>query len=116
MLDGERRSRTCAPNDCPGQGAEVRARTPEKYQAYRTGQEDQLGSLGLVVNAIALFSTRYLDRAVNHVRDRGQSIDDHDLERLSPLVREHIELHGRYSFSLPEAVLSGELRPLPRRP
>jgi len=85
-------------------------------QLNRTeGRHDQLGALGLVVNAIALFNTRYLDRAVNHVRDRGESIDDHDLERLSPLVPEHIELHGRYSFSLPEAVLSGELRPLPRR-
>jgi len=56
-----------------------------------------------------------MDRAVNYVRDRGRSVDDHDLERLSPLVREHIELHGRYTFSLPEAVLSGELRPLPQR-
>jgi len=91
-------------------------RSGDLYQAYRTGQEDQLGALGLVVNAIALFNTRYLDRAVNHVRDRGKSIHDHELERLSPLVREHIELHGRYSFSLPEAVLIGELRPLPRRP
>ncbi len=90
-------------------------RRGDLHQAYRTGQEDQLGALGLVVNAIALFNTRYMDRAVTHVRGRGRSIDDHDLERLSPLVREHIELHGRYSFSLPEAVLSGELRPLPRR-
>ena len=90
-------------------------RRGDLYQAYRAGQEQQLGALGLVVNAIALFNTRYMDRAVSHVRSRGRTIDDHDLERLSPLVREHIELHGRYSFSLPDVVRDGELRPLPHR-
>ncbi len=88
-------------------------RRGDLYQAYRTGQEDQLGALGLVVNAIALFNTRYMDRAIGHVREGDKTIDDHDLERLSPLVREHIELHGRYSFSLPDAVRGGQLRPLP---
>ncbi|MGI8650111.1 MAG: Tn3 family transposase [Rubrobacter sp.] len=30
---------------------------------YREGQEDQLSSLGLVLNAVALWNTLYLDRA-----------------------------------------------------
>ena len=88
-------------------------RRGDLYQAYRAGQEDQLGALGLVVNAIALFNTRYMDRAINHVRDSGRMIHDPDIERLSPLVREHIELHGRYSFDLPDLVRDGVLRPLP---
>jgi hypothetical protein len=88
-------------------------RRGDLYQAYRTGQEEQLGALGLVVNAIALFNTRYMDRAVSHVRATGKSVDDADVERLSPLVRDHIELHGRYSFDLPEMVREGVLRPLP---
>jgi hypothetical protein len=54
-----------------------------------------------------------MDRAINFVGNHGRTIDDHDLERLSPLVREHIELHGRYSFNLPDAVRAGQLRPLP---
>ena len=35
-----------------------------------------LGALGLVVNAIALFNTRYMDRAIEHVRkgDRPSTI------------------------------------------
>jgi len=90
-------------------------RRGDLYQAYRTGQEDQLGALGLVVNAIALFNTRYMDRAVTHVRDTGKTVDDADVEHLSPLVRDHIELHGRYSFDLPEVVREGVLRPLPQR-
>ena len=66
------------------------------------------------MNAIALFNTRYMDRAVTHVRDTGKTVDDADVERLSPLVREHIELHGRYSFDLPDVVREGVLRPLPQ--
>ena len=33
---------------------------------------------------------------------------DKDIERLSPLVHEHINLHGGYYFSLPEEVQRGE--------
>ena len=32
--------------------------------------------------------------------------------RLSPLVHEHINLHGRYHFGLTEALQRGELRAL----
>ena len=39
-------------------------------------------------------------------------IQSEDITRLSPLVFEHINLLGRYAFSLPEAVSRGELRPL----
>ncbi len=44
-----------------GQRGEVRKR-------YREGQEDQLGALGLVVNAVALWNSFYLDRAAEHLR------------------------------------------------
>ena len=33
-----------------------------------------------------------------------------DVARLLPLVYEHINMLGRYSFSVPEAVTRGELR------
>ena len=33
-----------------------------------------------------------------------------DVARLSPLVYEHVNMRGRYSFSVPEAVTRGELR------
>jgi hypothetical protein len=35
-----------------------------------------------------------------------------DLARISPLVFDHINLLGRYSFSLPDSVQRGQLRPL----
>jgi hypothetical protein len=39
-------------------------------------------------------------------------INPEDVERLSPLVRHHIHLDGRYSFTLPEPLTRSELRPL----
>lgn len=37
---------------------------------------------------------------------------DEDLARLSPLIFEHINMLGRYSFAVSEEVARGELRPL----
>ena len=42
----------------------------------------------------------------------GFPVRDEDVARLSPLQHEHINMLGRYSFSVPEAVAKGELRPL----
>lgn len=84
----------------------------ELRQRYREGQEDQLGALGLVVNIIVLWNTLYMDAAVEQLRAEGFPVRPEDVARLSPLVFEHINLLGRYAFSVPEAVQRGELRPL----
>ncbi len=60
-------------------------------QRYREGQEDQLGALGLVVNAIVLWNTRQ-DAALNQLRRTGFDVRDDDVQRLSPLGHEHINL------------------------
>jgi hypothetical protein len=72
--------------------------------------EDQIGALGLALNAVVLFNTRYMDAAVNQLRADGFDVRDEDVARLSPFVRHHINMLGRYSFQLPE--LPGGLRPL----
>ena len=84
----------------------------ELRQHYREGQEDQLGALGLVLNMIALWNTIYMESAINQLRKQGEQISDDDVMRLSPLLHEHINMLGRYSFLVPEAVANGELRPL----
>lgn len=84
----------------------------ELRQRYREGQEDQLGALGLVVNVIILWNTIYMDLALEHLRKEGHPVRDEDAARLSPLIHEHINLLGRYSFAVPEGVARGELRPL----
>jgi TnpA family transposase len=84
----------------------------ELRQRYREGQEDQLGALGLVVNIIVLWNTIYIDAALTQLGMEGYPVRDEDVARLSPLVFEHINVLGRYAFSVPEAVTRGELRPL----
>lgn len=69
------------------------------HQAYRDGQEDQLGVLGLVLNAVVLWTTRYLDAAVEQLRAAGHEIADEDVARLSPLRHKHVNFLGRYSFT-----------------
>ena len=83
----------------------------ELRQRYREGQEDQLGALGLVVNAIVLWNTLSMEAALTQLRDEGTEVRDEDVARLSPLVYHHSNFQGRSSFALSEAVARGELRP-----
>ena len=84
----------------------------ELYQRYREGQEDQLSALGLVVNMIVLWNTIYMDAVLDQLRAEGYSVLPEDEARLSPFGHEHINMLGRYSFAVPEAVARGELRAL----
>jgi Tn3 transposase DDE domain len=68
--------------------------------------------VGLVVNIIVLWNTIYIDAAVQQLRTEGFPVKAKDLAHLSPLVFDHINLLGRYSFALPDAVQRGQLRPL----
>ncbi len=78
---------------CHGNHGKLRRR-------YRDGQEDQLGALGIVVNAIVLWNTVYLDRALAAAGAAGLDVEDTDLARLGPLTHDHINLGGRYTFNL----------------
>lgn len=53
-----------------------------------------------------------MEAVLNQLRQEGYPVRDEDVARLSPLVHEHINLLGRYSFAVPEAVARGELSPL----
>jgi len=72
------------------------------YQRYHKGMEDQLGALGLVLNCIVLWNTRYMNAALDQRRAEGREIRDEDVARLSPFVRHHLNVLGKYSFLLPE--------------
>jgi TnpA family transposase len=75
------------------------------HQAYRQGQEDQLGALGLVLNAVVLWNTRYIDAAVTALRNAGlpsaAPVTTDDVARLSPLGCAHLNVLGRYTFTTP---------------
>ncbi len=79
-------------------------------QHYQTGQENQLGALGLMVNVIVLWQTVYTQAALDHLDASGQDIDSADVARLSPLGHPTINLHGRYRTT--SRAPAGRLRPL----
>lgn len=90
---------------CLGQRGEIRKR-------YREGQEDPLGSLGLVTNAVVLWNTLYIQASLEHLLAQKIEVNEEDSSRLSPLMHSHINMLGHYSFTLSENVMRGELRPL----
>ena len=67
---------------------EIRDRTYENQQHRASG-------LNLIVTAIILWNTRYLERAVATLR-QTENVPDHLLAHLSPLGWEHINLTGDY--------------------
>lgn len=50
--------------------------------------------------------------ALDHLRANEGNVRAEDVERLSPLRHDHINLHGRYYFTPSDAVARGELRTL----
>jgi TnpA family transposase len=118
FIDDETRRRSTLQQLNLGEGRHSLARDVfhgkrgEMYQRYREGQEDQLSALGLVVNMIVLWNTIYMDAVLTQLRAEGFPVLPGDEARLSPFGCENINMHGRYSFAVPEAVARGELRPL----
>ena len=84
----------------------------ELRQRYREGQEDQLGGLGLVVNAIVVVEYHYMAAALKELSRADCAVCPEDVTRLSPLIHRHLNFQGRRAFVLPEAVAQGQLRPL----
>ncbi len=71
-------------------------RLGELRHGYRDGMEDQLGALGMALNAVVWWNTLYIDAAVKELENSGLTISPEIRSRLSPLVHEHINFHGRY--------------------
>ncbi|MFI7454501.1 Tn3 family transposase [Nonomuraea sp. NPDC049714] len=79
-------------------------------RGYERGMEDQLGALGLGLNAIIFWNSLYIDAAVKKLAAGGMTIGPEIRAHLSPLQWEHINFHGTYPFNRPE--LPGRLRDL----
>ena len=66
-----------------------------------------------MVNALVLWTTRYMDAVLAHLRANAITVKPEDVARLSPLSRKHFNVLGRYHFRVTDdAVQRGELRPL----
>src|SRR5277367_980575 len=83
---------------------EIRDRTYENQQHRACG-------LNLLVTAITLWNTRYLNRAIAALRET-KDVPDHLLAHLSPLGWEHINLTGDYVWLSAEEESRDGFRPL----
>jgi hypothetical protein len=52
------------------------------------------------MNAIILWNTRYMERALGQLERQGLEVRPEDVEGLSPLVFHHVNMLGRYTFDL----------------
>jgi len=84
---------------------EIRDRSFEN-QRYRAN------GLNLVVAAIVLWNTVYLERAVKTLIESGEKVDSQLISHLSPLGWEHINLTGDYVWEQSKQVKQGSFRPL----
>ena len=75
-------------------------------------QRYRASGLNLVVAAIVLWNTVYLERAVNALKFQGQMIDEKLLQHISPLGWEHINLTGDYTWQQSTVLDKDGYRPL----
>lgn len=84
----------------------------ELRQRYREGMKDRFGAIGLAISALILQNTRYLQQALEEHQATEGAPESGNVARLSPLLHEHVNMLGRYDFTLSERMAAGELRPL----
>jgi TnpA family transposase len=90
---------------CYGDHGEIR-------KVYRQEQKEQLGALGLTLNAIALWNTVYLGRAIDALHRGGEMIPDALLAHLAPVGWQHINLTGDYLWDSDIGLAPDGFRPL----
>ncbi|WP_407250766.1 Tn3 family transposase [Klebsiella pneumoniae] len=79
---------------------------------YTDGQEDQLGTLGLVTNAVVLWNI-FICRQPWMSRAQGETLNDEDIARLSALPPGLVSICSAIIPSRwQELVTKGHLRPL----
>jgi TnpA family transposase len=75
-------------------------------------QRYRASGLNLVVAAIILWNTVYLERTIQALREAGKNVDESLLPHLSPLGWEHINLTGDYIWRQNRDVEQGKFRSL----
>jgi TnpA family transposase len=74
-------------------------------------QRHRASGLNLVVAAIILWNTVYLERAIGALRQHGRQIDEGLLKHLAPVHWNHINLTGDYYWRQNKRVEKGGFRP-----
>ena len=82
---------------------------------HHEDQLNQAACLNLVVNAITVWNTVYMQAAIEELRKEGYEIKEEDVKNLSPARSEHINMYGKYYFNIEEGLKRKGLREL-RKP
>ena len=82
------------------------------YQTYYEEMEEQLNALGLVTNAIIYWNSLYLEKVFEQMRVEGIDCSEDMIRKQSPLIHEHINFVGKYTFCYEKELSNGTLRPL----
>jgi hypothetical protein len=90
----------------------LRSRSSNTSKSSLSSTRYRASGLNLVVAAIILWNTVYLERAVRLLQQKGRSISNELLAHLSPLGWEHINLTGDYIWHANRRVVKGNLRTL----
>ena len=86
-------------------------------QAELRSQQDeqllnQVGCLNLVINAIIIWNTVYIDKVVQQLRADGREITDVDLQSIWPTRQKHLNVYGAYLYEAERIGQKLGLRPL----
>lgn len=88
-----------------GKQGELRERTIQS-------QLQKASALNLIINAINIWNTLYLEKAINYKESIGEYINYNLISHISPLGWEHINMLGEYTFNLNELESTELYRPL----
>lgn len=75
-------------------------------------QQGQADCTNLVVNAIVVWNTLYLQKGVEYLRGQGLTVKDEDLRHIWPSRWSHLNVYGHYHFPLQEIRTRQGLREL----
>ena len=84
-------------------------------QRHQEDQLNQAACLNLVVNAITVWNTVYMQAAIEQLKSEGYELNEDDVKHLSPARSEHINMYGKYYFNIEEELQRKGLREL-RKP
>jgi Tn3 transposase DDE domain len=83
----------------------------ESYRSYEN-QRHRASGLNLLVAAIILWNTTYLQRAIDPPRKQGHHPEPGDLAHLSPLDWEHVNLTGDHHWETSSTLGPNQFRSL----
>ena len=66
----------------------------------QSSRAEQALCLSIVVNAIIVWNTVYIQDCLDQLRATGELITTSEIQHISPLARQHIHLRGHYPFNL----------------